>query len=92
MAGSRTFATTTEVRSKRVDLVDVGEIAGLHRLLQVCLMDERTIGDDRSSDGNEDTAANVANEVDDPGDLIVRLIRKSISLELFCASARRGPS
>src|SRR6266403_2724553 len=76
-AGSGSFGATAKVRGKRVDLVDVGGIAGLHGLLQARLVEERTVGDDRSSDGNEDTAANVANEVDDPGDLIARLFRKS---------------
>jgi hypothetical protein len=76
-AGSGSFAATAKVRGKRVDLVDEGGIAGLHGLLQARLVKERTVGDDRSSDGNEDTAANVANEVDDPRDLIARLFRKS---------------
>src|ERR1700722_4723243 len=40
-------------------------------------MEEGTVGDDRSSNGNENTAAYVANEVDDSGDLIARLFRKS---------------
>src|SRR5271163_766174 len=75
--GSGSFAATAKVRGKRVDLVDVGWIAGLHGLLQTRLVEERTVGDDRSSDGNEDTAADVANEVDDPRDLIARLFRKS---------------
>src|SRR6266481_9684857 len=69
-ARSGSFAATAEVRGKRVDLIDEGGIAGLHGLLQARLVEERTVGDDRSRDSNEDTAANVANEVDDPGDLI----------------------
>ena len=77
MAGSGPFAATAKVRGKRVDLVDVGGIAGLHGLLQARLVEERTVGDDRSSDGNEDTAANVANEVDDSGDLVARFFWKS---------------
>ena len=76
-AGSGSFAATAKVRGKRVDLVDIGGTAGLHGLLQTRLVEERTVGDDRSSDGDEDTAANVANEVDDSGDLITRLFRKS---------------
>src|SRR5271170_1960685 len=76
-AGPGSFSDAAKVRGKRVDLVDVGGIAGLHGLLQACLVEERTVGDDRSSDGDEDAAANVANEVDDSGDLIARLFRKS---------------
>src|SRR5271168_3076710 len=76
-ARPRSSAATAKVRGKRVDLVEVGRIAGLQGLLQARLVEERTVGDDRSSDGNEDTAANIANEVDDPGDLIARLFRKS---------------
>ena len=76
-ARSGSFAATAEVRGKRVDLVDVGGIARLHGLLQARLVEERAVGDDRSSDGDEDAAANVTNEVDDPGDLIARLFRKS---------------
>jgi hypothetical protein len=37
---------------------------------------KKTVGDDRSRDGNEDTASNVANEVDDSGDLVARLFWK----------------
>jgi hypothetical protein len=39
-------------------------------------MEERPVGDNRSRDGNEDAAADVANEVDDPGNLSARLFRK----------------
>jgi hypothetical protein len=74
---ARTSAAAAEVRGERADLVDEGGISGLHGLLQARLVEERTVSDDRSSDGNEDAAANVANEVDDPGDLIARLLRKS---------------
>src|SRR5271154_3135893 len=77
VAGSGPFAATAKVIGKRINLADVGGIAGLHGLLQARLVEERTVGDDRSSDGNEDTTANVANEVDDPRDLIARLFRKS---------------
>jgi hypothetical protein len=76
-AGSRPFAASAEVGGKRVDLGDECGIAGLHGFLQARLVEERTVGDDRSSDGNEDAAANVANEVDDPRDPIARLFRKS---------------
>jgi hypothetical protein len=44
-------------------MVDEGGIAGLHGLLQARLMKERAVGDDRSRDGNEDTASDVANEI-----------------------------
>src|SRR5580698_11120215 len=77
VVGAWTSAGTTEVRSKRVDLVSEGGVAGLHGLLQARLMDERTIGDDCSGGRDEDAAAYVANKVDDPGDLIARLFRKS---------------
>ena len=77
VAGARPSAATTEERGKRVDMVDEGRIAGLHVLLQVRLVEERTVGDDCSGNGNEDAAANVANKVDDPRDLIARLFRKS---------------
>src|ERR1700679_1714587 len=76
VARSGPFAATAKVRSKRINLADVGGIAGLHGLLQACLVKERTVGDDRSSDGNEDAAANVANEVDDPRDLVACLFGK----------------
>src|SRR5258705_1579875 len=76
-AGSGSFAATAKVRGKRVDPVDVDRIASLHGLLQARLVEERTVGNDRSSNGDEDTAANVANEVDDPRDLSARLFWKS---------------
>src|SRR6267378_5399891 len=47
-AGFGPFAATAEVRGERVDLVDEGGIAGLHRLLQARLVEERAVGDDRS--------------------------------------------
>jgi Beta-lactamase len=75
VGGARTSTVTTEVRSKRVDPVDEGEVAGLHGLLQACLMDERTIGDDRSSDRDEDAAAYVANKVDYSGEGYIYLQR-----------------
>src|ERR1700678_4486809 len=53
VARSGPFATTAKVGGKRVDLVDVGGIAGLHGLLQARLVKKRTVGDDRSSDGDE---------------------------------------
>ena len=41
------------------------------------LMKERAVGDDCSSDRDEDAAANVANEVDDSRYLVARLFRKA---------------
>src|SRR5258708_7088665 len=40
-------------------------------------MEEGTVGDDRSCDGNENTAAYVSHKIDDPGDLIARFLGKS---------------
>jgi hypothetical protein len=75
-AGPWPSATTTEVSREPIDRTDEGRIPGQHIFLQMCLVKERAVGDDRSGNGNEDAATNVANEVDDSGDLVARLFRK----------------
>src|ERR1700679_191004 len=70
------FPASTEVSGKRVKPADEGRVAGVHVLLQMRLVKKRAVGDDCASDGNEDAAANIANEVNDPRNLITRLFRK----------------
>ena len=64
VAGAWTSASTTEERGKCVDTADEDRIAGPHVFLQVGLVEERAVGDNCSSNGNEDAAAYVSYKVD----------------------------
>src|ERR1700679_1759618 len=56
LTGARPFAATAKVSSKRANPADESRTAGLHVLLQTRLMEKRTVRDDRSSRGDENTA------------------------------------
>src|SRR6202453_3744045 len=72
-AGLRPSPASTEKSGKRIDSTDECRIAGLHVFLQMRLVKKRAVGNDRSGDGDENAAANVANEVDDPRNLVAGL-------------------
>src|SRR5258708_1820594 len=75
LTGTRLFAATAKVSSKRVDAADECRTAGLHELLQTRLMEEGTVRNDRAGDSDEDAPANIANEVDNSRNLIASLFR-----------------
>src|ERR1700723_8424 len=75
--GPRPLSASTEVSGQRIGSTDEGEITGLHLFLQMRLVKKRAVGNDRSGDGDENAAANIADEIDNPRNLVTRFFRKS---------------